>query len=178
MSHKKPHFWRLKKPPNSTCNVPSSQGPSQVAACDAIPNIETSGNTLRQALSRMGHIFHRSNLSHPGPAVATEVANAATGRDAGRDPREQLDPIPNQQTQEAAENEGSESVLAVAGRKVDAATKAFDEIDPISRISKAAINLAGGVDTGFTEIQNFSERYFQPFKVFNQVVTTLANVSF
>lgn len=108
--------------------------------------------------------------------MATEIADTGTGADVGQGLREQLDPVPNQQTQDAAENPGLESVLAVAGGKVDVATKAFDEIDPISQISTAAVKFAGGADTGFIDIQNLSTMYLQPFRVFNRVVTTLANV--
>ncbi|KIK15143.1 hypothetical protein PISMIDRAFT_335548, partial [Pisolithus microcarpus 441] len=63
-----------------------------------------------------------------------------------------------------------------AGQHVDAAVKKFVGLDPMSGITKGAVDGVGIVNTAFSDVQTLSDTYLKPFKVFNQVVSALANV--
>ncbi|KIK14898.1 hypothetical protein PISMIDRAFT_342730 [Pisolithus microcarpus 441] len=63
-----------------------------------------------------------------------------------------------------------------AGLHVDAAVKEFGGFEPISGITRGAVDSVGIVNSTFSEVQTLSDKYLKPFKVFNQVVSTLANV--
>ncbi|KIK24638.1 hypothetical protein PISMIDRAFT_397348, partial [Pisolithus microcarpus 441] len=69
-----------------------------------------------------------------------------------------------------------EPTPASAAQDVDAAVKEFGGVGPIPGITKGAVDGVGIVNTTFSDIQTLSDTYLKPFKVFNQVVSTLANV--
>ncbi|KAI6131088.1 hypothetical protein EDD16DRAFT_962365 [Pisolithus croceorrhizus] len=70
----------------------------------------------------------------------------------------------------------AEPTPASAGQHVDAAVQEFGAVDPISGIAKGAADAVGVVNTTVSDIQTLSDTYLKPFKVFNQVVSALANV--
>ncbi|KAI6096313.1 hypothetical protein EDD16DRAFT_1673389 [Pisolithus croceorrhizus] len=69
-----------------------------------------------------------------------------------------------------------EPTPALAGQHVDAAVKEFGGVDPISGIATGAADAVGVVHTTISGIQTLGDTYLKPFKIFNQVVSALANV--
>ncbi|KAI6158277.1 hypothetical protein BKA82DRAFT_2187176 [Pisolithus tinctorius] len=157
-------FW---KPPGSA--------PSGLTTLPEGPalDVETSSSASKGGLSRLKRFFHRKTQSHQTAAIE----GAQTNTDGG--PPEQIEQTPapgTEDTQRPADQTQSAPASAAVGKDVDGAVKAFHDINPISPIGCGVISAVDDANTRFTEIQNFSDTYLQPFKVFNEIVTTLSNV--
>ncbi|KIN97458.1 hypothetical protein M404DRAFT_895501 [Pisolithus tinctorius Marx 270] len=149
----------------STSNL--SPRSSQAPAGDAIPPTETSA---RGTLARIRRFLRKSN-STPSP-----VAAEAVGTGAGEGTQEQPgQPLAVQLEDKPATKKELKPVPAV-GEDIDHAAQAFDNIAPMSHLSEGTANIINDANTAFTDIQNFTNTYLEPFKVFNEVVKTLSNV--
>ena len=60
--------------------------------------------------------------------------------------------------------------------EIDAAGKKLDAVVPPSRATQDAVGLVGEIDTTASHINTISSTYLEPLKVFNTVVSTIANV--
>jgi len=60
--------------------------------------------------------------------------------------------------------------------EIDAAKKELDALVPASRPTQDAVDLVGGINTTASHINTISSTYLEPLKVFNTVVSTIANV--
>ncbi|KIK15752.1 hypothetical protein PISMIDRAFT_16321 [Pisolithus microcarpus 441] len=69
-----------------------------------------------------------------------------------------------------------EPMPATAGHDIDAAVKEFGGVNPMSDATKGIVNAVGIVNTTACGIQTLSDTYLKPFKVFNQLVSALANI--
>ncbi|KAI6103703.1 hypothetical protein EDD16DRAFT_299992 [Pisolithus croceorrhizus] len=85
------------------------------------------------------------------------------------EPEPKLDPIPKLKPE-------SEPTPATAGHAINAAAKELSGVEFISNATKGAVGAVGIVNTTASGIQTLSDTYLKPFKVFNQVVSALANV--
>ncbi|KAI6153101.1 hypothetical protein BKA82DRAFT_4086068 [Pisolithus tinctorius] len=139
---------------HSTSNL--SPRSSQAPAVDANPPTETSA---RGTLARIRRFLRKSN------STPSSVAAEAVGTGAGEGTQEhkpatkkELKPVP------------------AVGEDIDHAAQAFDDIAPISHLSEGTANIINDANTAFIDIQNFTDTYLEPFKVFNEVVKTLSNV--
>ncbi|KAI5999205.1 hypothetical protein EDD15DRAFT_140743 [Pisolithus albus] len=189
---KKRRLCGLVKTSNSTSGLASSAGRSETRVGD-LPSIpETLGRASPGMLARMRRFFRRSNTQASGvPQVAPDQDFAA--RTTGEGVQEQ------QELAQAAPTEHAENSIAKpepeleselgpklkpdaqptpasVGQDVDAAVKEFDGINPISGIANGEVDAVGIVNNTVSGIQTLSDTYLKPFKVFNQVVSTLANV--
>ncbi|KAI6139966.1 hypothetical protein BKA82DRAFT_4342372, partial [Pisolithus tinctorius] len=175
------------KPPGSAPSHLTSQGPSRAPPENPTLDMETSSSVPKGGLAKIKRFFHRKIQSHQ--TTATERAH--TNTDVGPPEQVEQSPAPGTEvTQGPADETQSASASAAVGQDVDAAVKAFDDINPISRIGVKAfddinpisrigcgvISVVDDANTQFTDIQNFSDTYLKPFKVFNEIVTTLSNV--
>ncbi|KAI6149820.1 hypothetical protein BKA82DRAFT_3269383 [Pisolithus tinctorius] len=193
---KKRRLLGFAKTANSTAGLASPPGRLQARAGDVGPVSETSGMTSLGMFARMKRFFHRSNkglsttiatetagtvpraeaqgqghLHHAGPVQEVTVDTDTGG--GTRERREGLEVTPIQDFTNILE---PEPATAAIGKDVDAAVKAFDDMGSMSRIGKGAVDAVGRADSAVIEAQNMSDTYLKPFKVFNQVVTTLTNV--
>ncbi|KAI6149790.1 hypothetical protein BKA82DRAFT_3266918 [Pisolithus tinctorius] len=167
-----------------------SPGRVQTRTGDRFSTPEISSTASRGMLARM-RSFHRSSQS-PSTSISRGLANTATGGRVQEKQEESTEAITAQDA--AATSTGSEeqeqwkvvptknaekSIVkpteASAGKGVGTAVKDFGGIDPIPCIDKGAVAV-GNPSTTLSEVQNLSDTYLKPFKVFNQVVSTLANV--
>ncbi|KIN97223.1 hypothetical protein M404DRAFT_1006269, partial [Pisolithus tinctorius Marx 270] len=161
------------KPPGSAPSHLTPQGPSRAPPEDPTLDMETASSVPKGGLAKIKRFFHRKIQSHQ--TTATERAH--TNTDVG--PQEQMEQSPapgTEDTQRPADETQSPPASAAVGQDVEAAVKAFDDINPISRIGCSVISVIDDANTQFTEIENFSDTYLKPFKVFNEIVTTLSNV--
>ncbi|KAI6149858.1 hypothetical protein BKA82DRAFT_391021 [Pisolithus tinctorius] len=184
------------KPSNSTSGLSSSPGRSEARAGDFASIPETLSMASPGMLSRMKRFFHRSNQG-PSATIATPIADIDGGAQEEREqPQAPADPdvaatstsgavqeqqetsqaVPTNDVGKSIAKSEPEHTPASAGKDVDAAVEKFGGISPIPRIAQGAVVAVGIADTTFSEIQNLSDTYLKPFKVFNQVVSTLANV--
>ncbi|KIN99576.1 hypothetical protein M404DRAFT_1004516 [Pisolithus tinctorius Marx 270] len=62
------------------------------------------------------------------------------------------------------------------GTKVEASGVALDAMTPVPRIGQRAVRGVAMVDTAVTDIQTLCDTYLQPLKIFNSVVTNIANI--
>ncbi|KAI6095118.1 hypothetical protein EV401DRAFT_2203018, partial [Pisolithus croceorrhizus] len=85
------------------------------------------------------------------------------------EPEPKLDPKPKPKPE-------PESTPAMAGRDIDAAAEKYSGVKSISNATTGVVGAVGIVNTAASGIQTLSDTYLKPFKVFNQVVSTLANV--
>ncbi|KIK20401.1 hypothetical protein PISMIDRAFT_12997 [Pisolithus microcarpus 441] len=194
---KKRRLLGLVKPSsNSTSGLATSPGRSQARA----GNLDSTSGTTRMAsegtLARMRRFFHRLKR---GPSTTVAMGtNTRTTTDGEAQERDQLNVASAQGAVDIITGGGAEEqrvtsgaapaqdvvtdqvepepTLASAGKVVDAAVIGFDNLDPTSRISKGAVDFVGRVDAAFIGIENLSDRYLKPFRVFNQVVATLTHV--
>jgi len=60
--------------------------------------------------------------------------------------------------------------------EIDAAGKKLDAVVPPSRATQDTVGLVGEIDTTASHINTISSTYLEPLKVFNTVVSTIANV--
>ena len=60
--------------------------------------------------------------------------------------------------------------------EIDAAKRELDALVPPSRATQQAGDLVGGISTTVSQIDTISSTYLEPLKVFNTVVSTIANV--
>lgn len=73
-------------------------------------------------------------------------------------------------------NTTSGPVPALVGSGIDAAQEALDSMVPIPYVDQPAIGFVANADAVAISTQGFSDRYLQPLKTFNSVVTTIAKV--
>ncbi|KAI5992592.1 hypothetical protein F5J12DRAFT_859672 [Pisolithus orientalis] len=197
---KKRRLLGFAKTANSTASLALPPGRLQARAGDVGPVSETSGMTSLGMFARMKRFFHRSNkglsttiateaagtvpcaeaqgqghLHHAGPVQEVTVDTDTGGGTQER--REGLEVTPIQDTKKLTNRLEPEPATAAIGKDVDAAVKAFDDMGSMSRIGKGAVDAVGRADSAVIEAQNMSDTYLKPFKVFNQVVTTLTNMS-
>ncbi|KAI6149511.1 hypothetical protein BKA82DRAFT_874103 [Pisolithus tinctorius] len=184
---------------DSSAGFASVHRRSEARAGDFASLSEPSNMASPGLLARMRRFFHGSNRG-PSTTIATETT--ATGT-SGRAPeqQEQSQAIPDQDvaatgtsggaqeqqqkplmalTEEAKESIAKsepEPTPASAGKEIDAAVKNFGGIDAIPHIAKTVVDAVGIANTTPSEIQILSDAYLKPFKVFNQIASTLANVS-
>ncbi|KAI5992363.1 hypothetical protein F5J12DRAFT_457567 [Pisolithus orientalis] len=149
-------------------------------------------------LARMKRFFNRSNQGS-STTIAAEIAGPGSSGGVQK-AQEQSQAAPDldaaatssgggaqaqQETSQTVSTKNVEKSIAKpepqhaptsAGKDVDAAVESFGCIDPIPRVAQGAVAAVGNANTTFSEIQNLSDTYLKPFKVFNQVVSTLANV--
>ncbi|KAI5981139.1 hypothetical protein EDD15DRAFT_472907 [Pisolithus albus] len=64
----------------------------------------------------------------------------------------------------------------VVGTQVDAARLGMEAITPVSRMGGAAINRLAQADSADTNLQSLINNYVRPLKLFNSVVTKIANI--
>ncbi|KIK19253.1 hypothetical protein PISMIDRAFT_156464, partial [Pisolithus microcarpus 441] len=161
-----PYFG--KSPPSAPA-VPMSQPQPQPISKGNASGSGQSGQGLKGNLvamkSRLAS-FHRGQSSSSATPIATGSA--------GRDP----------QPPEVVKNDGTQGPIGQAesiavqdvGGDVDAAQQAFKRIVPVPRTGEIAVGIVGQADMAVTSLQNLSDTYLRPLQVFNNVVTTLANV--
>ncbi|KAI6138501.1 hypothetical protein BKA82DRAFT_4236531 [Pisolithus tinctorius] len=170
--HSKEHRRLLDfgKPPGAAPSRLTSQDPSQVPPESPAPDIETSSSTSQGGLAKIKRFFHQKVQSQQ--TIATERAHTNTdGSPLGQ--MEQSLVLGTQNTQRPADETQSEPASSAVGREVDAAMNAFQDMN---RIGCGVMSVVDDANTQFTDIQNFSDTYLKPFKVFNEIVTALANV--
>ncbi|KAI5995172.1 hypothetical protein EDD15DRAFT_2257301 [Pisolithus albus] len=168
------------KPSNSAPGLASPPGGSQAGAEDFASVSEISGTTSTGRFARMRRFFHQSNtgvaeqwdqrqLAPPQGAAATITDGAAQDK--------QVEPFlaPTKVGQVEKSTNKSEPIV-LAGKDVHAAVHEFGSVIPISPVTKGAVDGVGRANAAFTEIQHLSDTYLRPFRVFNQVVATLANI--
>ncbi|KAI6001292.1 hypothetical protein EDD15DRAFT_2230998 [Pisolithus albus] len=172
------------KPSSSMSNRPSNTPlePSQTPPTgDSAPSTGIPDNTSRGALARIKCIFRRPRQIHPS-SIAVDTAHTIAGQGAqeqqeqAQESQEQVQPLPAQDTQISTDEPELDPVPASVANDVNAAVKAFDDMDPVPLISARAIDIVGRANTSFNDIQNFSDMYLKPFIVFNEVVKTLTKV--
>ncbi|KIN96301.1 hypothetical protein M404DRAFT_1006811 [Pisolithus tinctorius Marx 270] len=80
----------------------------------------------------------------------------------------------------AKDNQGSTAETGPdpvsVGTKVEASGVALDAMTPVPRIGQRAVRGVAMVDTAVTDIQTLCDTYLQPLKIFNSVVTNIANI--
>ncbi|KIK24294.1 hypothetical protein PISMIDRAFT_412255, partial [Pisolithus microcarpus 441] len=156
------------KSPSSAPDVSPSQG--QPLSENIASDTGRSGHGFRGKLvavkSRLVS-FHRGQSSPGGAPIAT-----------ASDPK---DPEPP----EAVQNDGTQGPIGQAepvavqdlgGGDVDAAQKAFKHIISVQNTGRIAVNVVGRADTAVTSLQNLSDTYLRPLRMFNSIVTTVSNV--
>ncbi|KIN97417.1 hypothetical protein M404DRAFT_1006058 [Pisolithus tinctorius Marx 270] len=164
---KKHHLFKCWKS-RSTSNL--SSGPAQAPSEGSVSTTETSSNGFRGTLARMRrlHQSNHSQLSSVTPAVVGASTSGGTQEQQG-----QSQAVPSKDNQKAT----NRTELEPAPEKdINDAVRAFDNMDPMSRLGEGAGNIVTDANIAFTDIQNFTATYLQPFQVFNEVVTTLSNV--
>ncbi|KAI6133843.1 hypothetical protein EV401DRAFT_1579825 [Pisolithus croceorrhizus] len=184
--HPKKHgllrFGKSRSTPN-----PVSAGPLHVPTADAISTITTRENGFRGTLARTRRFFNQANYIGPCSVTPEEVGTSVGGAMRGQQELQQ-GAVPSQDVcdllrltenaltrlggQNLTANNETELELALG---VDDAARAFDNMDPMSRLTGNAINIMDA-NTTFTHIQNFTDTYLKPFKTFNELVTTLSKV--
>ncbi|KAI5982432.1 hypothetical protein EDD15DRAFT_2324018 [Pisolithus albus] len=158
------------KSPSSVTAVPVSQPQSQPNSGSNTSGAGQSGHDFRSKLiawKRRLTLFRGGQSSSPGPPVVTGSAQG----------------VP--QPPEAVQNDGTrgsigqaepDSVQALAGGDVDIAHQAFERIVPIARAGEIAVNVVARADAAVIGPQDTIDTYLKPLKLFNNVVTTIANV--
>ncbi|KAI6118433.1 hypothetical protein F5141DRAFT_619332 [Pisolithus sp. B1] len=198
---RKHRLFRSRNPSVPASSAVSSGGSSQAPVCDAALIFGASGDVSQGALARMRHIFHRSNKSSvagtaSGAQEQREQTQAAQTQDT-QGPTDNLEtgavlaaPGSNVNTTVGLLDDTSKGGVdpgygvhatpspapASVGSEVNTARWALDLVTPISRIDQTTIGLVMEANTAVASIQNFSDTYLQPLKVFNSVVTTVAKV--
>ncbi|KAI6144408.1 hypothetical protein BKA82DRAFT_2395492 [Pisolithus tinctorius] len=186
------------KPSNSTSGLASWPGRSEARAGDLASVPATIGMASPGMLARMKRFFNRSNQG-PSTTIAAEIAGPGTSGGAQKE-QEQSQAAPGldavatssgdgaqaqQETSQTVSTKNVEKSIVKpepehaptsAGKDVDAALEGFGGIDRIPRVAQGAVVAVGNANTTFSEIQNLSDTYLKPFKVFNEVVSTLAHV--
>ncbi|KAI6133833.1 hypothetical protein EDD17DRAFT_226917 [Pisolithus thermaeus] len=152
---------------HSTSNTPP--GSLQVPAVDTASTTKTSGNGFRGSLTGMRRFFSRSNHSQPS-SVAPEIVGTSAGGGT-QEQQEQPQITPAQDNQLVINETEPEPALGV-----DDAERAFNNTDPMSRLSEGPVNIINDANTAFTDILNLTDMYLVPFKLFNTMVTTLYGV--
>ncbi|KAI6114846.1 hypothetical protein EDD16DRAFT_1520919 [Pisolithus croceorrhizus] len=185
---KKRHLLRFAKTSNSMSGLASSPGRSEAQAgnCSSIP--ETSGIISPGRLARMRRFFHRSNQG-PSTTITPETTDIQAGGGV-QEQQQHSQAAPDQDaaatsTGEAQEQQKQPHAVSTkdAGKSVAkpeptpaSAGKDIGVVDPISCVAKGAVDVVSTVNTTFSETQTLSDTYLKPFKVFNQVVSTLGIV--
>jgi len=62
--------------------------------------------------------------------------------------------------------------------KIDTAQKALGSARLVPPVAQHAVGVAGGISTAVLQIDTISSTYLQPLKIFNTVVSNIANVCF
>ncbi|KAI6139910.1 hypothetical protein EDD17DRAFT_332809 [Pisolithus thermaeus] len=163
---KKRHLFKFGKP-RSTSHLPLAA--LQEPAADAASTAEMSGCASWWTLSRTKRFLHQLSHSQPNSVTPRVVSTSA-----GEGPQEQQ----GQPQAVPAEDNRMASDRAELGLHsgVDDAAQAFSNIDPLSHLGGRAVNIVTNANTAFTDIQNTTDVYLKPFRVFNEVVTTLSKV--
>ncbi|KAI6095886.1 hypothetical protein EV401DRAFT_1160224 [Pisolithus croceorrhizus] len=198
---KKRRLFPFAKTSNSESGLASSSGRSEGRAGDFSSIPETSGMTPPGRIARMRRFFHWPN-QRPSPATATEIIvtpdsggpQVAPDQDAAatvigggaQQQQEQPQAPPTEHAEKLVTKQEPEpksklqpepeSTPAVAGRDIDAAAEKYSGVKPISNATTGVVGAVGIINTTASGIQTLNDTYLKPFKVFNQVVSTLANV--
>ncbi|KAI6095998.1 hypothetical protein F5141DRAFT_623095 [Pisolithus sp. B1] len=113
------------------------------------------------------------------PQAAPLQGATATSTDGGaQDEQEEPQAVSSKEADKSTSKSEPEPdpTAASAGNDVDAAVEEFDGINPLSPIAKGAVDSMGSANAASTEVQALSDTYLEPLRVFNSVVSTLANV--
>ncbi|KAI5994162.1 hypothetical protein EDD15DRAFT_2435173 [Pisolithus albus] len=157
------------KSTSSAPAIPVSQPQSPPISGNNASDAGQSGHGLKGKLVAMKGrlaLFHHGQSSSSAPPIASGSVQ--------RDP----------QPPEIVQGDGAQGLIGQAepialqdaGGDVDAAQQAFNRIVPVPRTGEIAVKVVGQADMAVTSVQNLSDTYLRPLKVFNNVVTTLANV--
>ncbi|KAI6012955.1 hypothetical protein BKA83DRAFT_2492058 [Pisolithus microcarpus] len=189
---KKHHLFGSRNTSGPPSSPVSSGALSQAPIRDVSSIAGASGDVSQGTLARMRHVFHRSNKG--------SVTGAQQRREQTQDTQGLADNletgavlvVPSSNVNTTAEPLGDNSKGAVdpdsglnvtlgptpalVGGEVDAARQALDLLTPLPRIGQTTIGLVTQADTAVASIQNFSDTYLRPLKVFNSIVTTIAQV--
>ncbi|KAI6123717.1 hypothetical protein EV401DRAFT_2195822, partial [Pisolithus croceorrhizus] len=156
----------------------SNQGPSTVAVTEITDTQVRVGAQVTPdrdagAASTGGGAQDQQEQPQASPAKNAEKSVAKPEPESK--PKLEPEPKPEPKLNPKPKPE-AEPTPASAGQHVDAAVQEFGAVDPISGIAKGAADAVGVVNTTVSDIQTLSDTYLKPFKVFNQVVSALANV--
>ncbi|KIO01533.1 hypothetical protein M404DRAFT_726737, partial [Pisolithus tinctorius Marx 270] len=167
---KKRRLPYIGKSPSSAPNVPPSQGQSEAPVGGTAANPGHSSHGFKGKLAAMKSRFIRS---HRGPSSSS--ADPVAPEEAQEDP-ELRQVAQDVDTQGLPSKAGPDPEPALAGDDLDVARQVFESMKPIPRAGEIAVNTVAQASTAVAELQNLSSTYLQPLKIFNNVVTTIANV--
>ncbi|KAI6112058.1 hypothetical protein EV401DRAFT_235076 [Pisolithus croceorrhizus] len=178
-----------------------SKGPAQVPTREVASISGTPGDVSQGGLERIRHFFHRSNqgsVASPArgvqeqgkqdqaaPAHDTQgpTDNSGTGTvpaAPGNNVDATVRPTGDTGKDTADPNSGANTTPTPApvpvGGELDVAQQGLEHMQPIPHVGQTAAELVKKANTGVDNIQNFSDTYLQPLKIFSSVVTTVAQV--
>ncbi|KIO10995.1 hypothetical protein M404DRAFT_20516 [Pisolithus tinctorius Marx 270] len=147
-----------------------SQGQSEAAVGGTAANPGHSGHGFKGKLAAMKSRFIRS---HRGPSSSTVDPIASEGAQEDTEPRKVAQDV---DTQGLPSKAGPDPDPAVAGDDLGIAQQVFENIKPIPRAGEIVVDIVAQTNTAVADLENLSSNYLQPLKIFNNVVTTIANV--
>ncbi|KAI6103306.1 hypothetical protein EDD16DRAFT_1715303 [Pisolithus croceorrhizus] len=158
----------------------SSQGPSAVTATEIIVTQDSGGAQVapdQGAAEATTGGGMQEQQEQPQAAPTKKLEKLAAKPNLEPKPKLQPEPEPEPKLDpEPKLKPESEPTPATAGHDINAAAKELSGVEFISNATKGVVGAVGIVNTTASGIQTLSDTYLKPFKVFNQVVSTLANV--
>ncbi|KAI5990660.1 hypothetical protein EDD15DRAFT_2578411 [Pisolithus albus] len=157
------------KSPSPAPNLAPLQGEYKTLSGSVVSNAEKSGHGVKK---KLGGVISRLVPFHRGQSTSS-VAPIAIGS-AQADSKPPL--VIQNGSAQGPIGQAEPITVQDAGGDVDAAQQAFKIIAPVPSSGEIAVNIIGQADMAVTNLQNLSDTYLRPLQVFNNVVTTLANV--
>ncbi|KIO01540.1 hypothetical protein M404DRAFT_28573 [Pisolithus tinctorius Marx 270] len=147
-----------------------SQGQYQDPVGRIASNPGRSSHGFKRKLAAMKSRLIRS---HRSPSSSSADPIVSEGAQEDPEPRQVAQDV---DTQGLPSKAGPDPEPALAGDDLDVARQVFESMKPIPRAGEIAVNTVAQASTAVAELQNLSSTYLQPLKMFNNVVTTIANV--
>ncbi|KIO10658.1 hypothetical protein M404DRAFT_20906 [Pisolithus tinctorius Marx 270] len=149
-----------------------SQGQSEAPVGGTTSNPAHSGHCFKGKLATMKSLFIRSRR---GPSSSS--ANPIVSEGAQQEPEpQQVAQDVDVDTRELHGKAGPDPDPVSVGDDLDVAGQLLESIKPIPRAGEIAVNVVAQTSTAVADIENLSSNYLQPLKIFNSVVTTIANI--
>ncbi|KIO01496.1 hypothetical protein M404DRAFT_726118 [Pisolithus tinctorius Marx 270] len=155
---------------SSAPNVPPSQGQSEAPVGGIASNPGHSSHGFKGKLAAMKSRFIRC---HRGPSSSSADPIVSEGAQEDPGPRQVAQDV---ETQGLSSNAGPDPDPALAGDDLGIAQQVFENIKQVPRAGEIAVNTVAKASTAVADLENLSSTYLQPLKIFNNVVTTIANV--
>ncbi|KAI6096657.1 hypothetical protein EDD16DRAFT_1732862, partial [Pisolithus croceorrhizus] len=158
----------------------SNQGPSTATATEIIDTQDSGGVRVapdQGAAEETTGGGAQEQQEQPQAAPTKNLEKLAANPNLEPKPKLQPEPEPEPKLDPKPKLKPEpEPTPATAGHDINAAAKELSGVTSISNATQGVVGAVGIVNTTASGIQTLSDTYLKPFKVFNQVVSTLANV--